>query len=193
MTVQPSATLAAALWPARAGGRSARAVTLAILGSALIALSAQIRVPLEPVPVTMQTFAVLVVAMAYGLRLGVATVALYLAEGALGLPVFAGGAGGIAVLFGPTGGYLAGFVVAAAIVGALADRGFGRGFASTAFAMLLGNVAIYGPGLAVLGALIGYDKAVAVGLAPFVLGDALKLALAACVMPAAWRLVGRRG
>ncbi len=193
MTLPPSATLAAALWPARPGRRSARAAVLAILGSALIALSAQIRVPLEPVPVTMQTFAVLVVAMAYGLRLGTATVALYLAEGALGLPVFAGGAGGVAVLLGPTGGYLAGFVAAAAIVGALAERGWDRSLASTAFAMLLGNLAIYGPGLAVLGALIGYDKAVAVGLAPFVLGDALKLALAACVMPAAWRLVGRRG
>ncbi len=193
MSNQPSATLAAALWPSRSRIAPARALVLAILGSALIALSAQIRVPLEPVPVTMQTFAVLVLAMAYGRRLGVATVVLYLVEGALGLPVFAGGAGGIATLFGPTGGYLAGFVVAAAIVGTLAERGWDRNLASTALAMLLGNLAIYGPGLAVLGALIGYQKAVAVGLVPFLLGDALKLALAACVLPAAWRGLARRG
>lgn len=188
MSDQPSATLAAALWPSRSNAAPMRALVLAILGSALIALSAQIRVPLAPVPVTMQTFAVLILAMAYGRRLGVATVALYLAEGALGLPVFAGGAGGIAVLFGPTGGYLAGFVVAAAIVGALAERGWGRSLTSTAFAMLLGNLAIYGPGLAVLGALIGYREAVAVGFVPFLAGDALKLALAACALPAAWRM-----
>lgn len=184
------ATLAAALWPVGEGIAALRAVLLALTGSALLAVSAQIQVPLQPVPITLQTFAVLVIGMAYGWRLGAATVLLYLAEGAMGLPVFAGGTGSLAVLFGKTGGYLFGFVLAAAVTGALAERGWGRNMATTALAMLAGNAAIYLPGLAVLGALIGYGNAVTYGLLPFLLGDALKLALAACLLPAAWKLIG---
>ncbi|MFQ5785312.1 MAG: biotin transporter BioY [Alphaproteobacteria bacterium] len=184
-------TLAAALWPTGKGSAALRAIILMVAGSALLALSAQVRVPLEPVPITMQTFAVLVIGMAYGWRLGAATVLLYLAEGAVGLPVFAGGAGGLAVLIGKTGGYLIGFALAATLVGWLAEHGWDRTIATTALAMLAGNVAIYLPGLLVLGALIGYAKAVEFGLLPFLLGDALKLLLAAAVLPFAWRLIGR--
>ena len=184
-------TLATTLWPARGGAALARGLVLAVGGSALVAVSAQIQVPLQPVPITMQTFAVLVVGMAYGWRLGAATLALYLAEGAVGLPVFAGGAGGVAVLFGKTGGYLFGFVLAAAIVGWLAQRGWDRRPVRTAVAMLLGNMAIYIPGLLLLGAYIGAAKAVQFGLMPFLLGDTLKLLLAAAALPLAWKLVGR--
>ncbi len=184
-------TLATTLWPAKSGAQVLRLIALAVGGSALVAVSAQIQVPLQPVPITMQTFAVLVVGMAYGWRLGAATLALYLAEGAVGLPVFAGGAGGVAVLFGKTGGYLFGFVLAAAIVGWLAQRGWDRRPVRTAVAMLLGNMAIYIPGLLLLGAYIGAAKAVQFGLMPFLLGDGLKLLLAAAALPLAWKLVGR--
>lgn len=184
------ATLIGALWPTT-DSAALRAALLAIVGSGLIALSAQVQVPLKPVPITMQTFAVLVIGMTYGWRLGAATVALYLAEGAAGLPVFAGGAGGLAVLFGTTGGYLFGFILAAAITGVLAERGWDRNVATAALAMLAGNAAIYLPGLAVLGALIGLGKAIEFGLLPFLLGDVLKLLLAAGLLPVAWKLIGR--
>ena len=189
-TLQP--TLAAALWPRPAGASAVRPVALAVLGSLFVALSAQVQVPLEPVPITMQTFAVLVLGMAYGWRLGAATLALYTAEGGIGLPVFAGLTGGPAVLFGPTGGYIFGFVATAAAVGWLAERGWDRDVVRTALAMLVGNALIYVPGLAVLSGYVGgFDQAVKLGLAPFLLGDALKLALAAGLLPLAWRLVGR--
>lgn len=190
VSASPQTTMIAALWPVKKDATILRPVLLAVAGSLLLALSAQIQVPLQPVPITMQTFAVLVIGMAYGWRLGAATVMLYLAEGAMGLPVFAGATGGLAVLFGKTGGYLLGFVLAAGVTGALAERGWDRNVATTALAMLAGNLAIYVPGLVVLGGLIGVDKAVTYGLTPFLLGDVLKLALAACVLPAAWKLIG---
>ncbi len=186
----PQTTMIATLWPTAKGFAAPRTFVLAVAGSLLLALSAQIQVPLQPVPITMQTFAVLVIGMAFGWRLGAATVMLYLAEGAIGLPVFAGGAGGLAVLFGKTGGYLFGFVLAAGVTGALAQRGWDRNVATTALAMLAGNLAIYVPGLVVLGALIGVDNAITYGLMPFLLGDALKLALAAGALPVAWKLIG---
>ena len=164
---------------------------LMVLGSAILAICAQITVPLWPVPMTMQTFGVLVLGMAYGARLGAATVALYLLEGAIGLPVFAGFGGGPAVLFGVTGGYLFGFVIAAAVVGWLAERGWDRNIGTTGVAMLLGTVALYIPGLIWLGSFIGPQQAIAGGLAPFVIGDALKLVLAALLLPATWRLLKR--
>ena len=139
----------------------------------------------------MQTFAVLVIGITYGSRLGAATVVLYLAEGAAGLPVFAGG-GGIAYLAGPTAGYLFDFVIAAALVGRLAEYGWDRKVSTTAIAMLLGNLAIYMPGLLWLGTVVGYGKVFAVGMLPFLPGDAFKLALAAAILPAVWRLVGQK-
>ena len=166
-------------------------LVLVLAGSMLLALSAQfaVRIPISPVPVTGQTLVVLMIGMAYGSRLGSATVLAYLVEGGMGLPVFANGTAGWAVIMGPTGGYLAGFVVAAFVLGRLAERGMGRGPISTALAMAIGTVIIYAAGVSWLGQFIGFDKAIAGGMMPFLYGDALKLIVAAGLMPLAWRAV----
>ncbi|MDC0650128.1 biotin transporter BioY [Candidatus Puniceispirillum sp.] len=162
---------------------------LIVIGSLLLAMSAQIKIPFYPVPVTGQTLVVLLIGMTYGPRLGGATVAAYLLQGALGLPVFAGTAVGMAALVGPTGGYLAGFLVAAVIMGFLAERGMGRSVISTVIAMMIGNAVIYAMGVAWLSGFIGMEKALMFGMAKFLYGDALKLVIAACLMPVAWRVV----
>ncbi len=171
----------------------ARKAFLVIAGSALIAISAQIAVPMWPVPMTLQTLAVLLIALSYGARLGSATVLAYLAEGAAGLPVFAKGGAGLAYMAGPTGGYLAGFLLAAALVGWLAEHGWTRSPLRTALAMAAGNLALYLPGLYWLKSATGmaWAKAWAVGAAPFLAGDALKLLIAALLLPGAWALVRR--
>jgi biotin transport system substrate-specific component len=190
MTAMPHQTLVGALWPEGSLAKPLRMAILALLGTALLTLSAKIQVWPGPVPVTMQTFVILTIGMAYGWRLGGATLLLYLAEGAVGLPVFSAG-GGIAYFMGPTGGYLVGFVLAAALTGWLAERGMDRRPATTALAMLAGNVAIYVPGLIWLTTLVGFEKAVQFGLTPFLMSDLVKLALAAGVMPLAWKGVRR--
>jgi biotin transport system substrate-specific component len=191
-----SLTLANALWPARNASLPAlRAAALMMFGTVALWLSAKIQVPLWPVPVTMQTFVVLTLGIAYGWRLAGATMLLYLAEGAVGLPVFAGTweeGGGIHHLAGPTAGYLIGFVVAASVAGRLAERGWDRSPVTAAAAMILGNLVIYGLGLAWLGAQIGYGPAIQHGLLPFLVGDALKVALGAALLPLAWKALGRR-
>src|SRR3546814_2064493 len=144
---------------------AARAVMLAIAGSALIAVCARIQVPMWPVPMTMQTFAVLLIGLAYGSRLGAATVALYLFEGAVGLPVLATGAG-LAYFAGPTAGYLLGFVAAAAFVGWFADRGWGRPAGRVFVAMLAGSAVIYQFGVGWLATFVGMEKALALGALP---------------------------
>ncbi|MEX0503957.1 biotin transporter BioY [Alphaproteobacteria bacterium LSUCC0719] len=166
-------------------------LVLVLAGSLLLALSAQFafRIPISPVPVTGQTLAVLLIGMAYGSRLGSATVLAYLVEGGMGLPVFANGTAGWVVIMGPTGGYLIGFVAAAFALGWLAERGMGRGPISTAVAMAIGTVIIYAAGVSWLGQFIGFDKAIAGGVMPFLYGDALKLIVAAGLMPLAWRAV----
>jgi len=179
-------TLIGGLWPAQAN-QALRWIVLMVLGTLFLAISAHIEVPLYPVPITMQTFAVLVLGMAYGARLGAATLALYLVEGVSGLPVFATGGA-----LGPTFGYIVGFILAAGAVGWLAERSWDRNFATTALAMLLGNVLIYVPGLFVLAGYVGMEKVLEFGLVPFLLGDALKLLLAAILLPLAWKLVGGR-
>jgi biotin transport system substrate-specific component len=190
-TDTPHATLIGTLWPARSAP-ALRWALLVLLGSLFLAVCAQIQVPLWPVPMTMQTFGVLLLGMAFGARLGAATVALYLLEGAAGVPVFAGFGGGLPVLFGPTGGYLFGFVIAAWLVGALAERGWDRGVLTTALAMLFGNVVLYVPGLIWLAGFVGgAEEAFAAGLAPFWTGDLLKVALAAGLLPSAWWLTRR--
>lgn len=195
-TTVPHSTLIGAVWPEGSLARPLRLAILALAGTALLALSARVQVPFYPVPITMQTFAVLGIGMAYGWRLGGATLLLYLAEGAAGLPVFSKG-GGIATFFldpatGTTAGYLYGFVLAAALVGWLAERGWDRNVATTALAMLIGNVVIYLPGLLWLGAIFTWEKPILEwGLYPFLIGDAFKLALAAAVMPLAWKAVRR--
>lgn len=173
----------------------ARNAMLAIGGSLLLWASAKLQVPFYPVPMTMQTFVVLMIGTAYGWRLGAVTVALYLAQGALGLPVFAGTPEkgiGLAYMVGPTGGYLVGYVVAAAACGVLARIGWDRKVSTTILSMLVGNGLIYAFGLAWLGAVVGWDKPIlAWGLTPFLLGDLLKLVLAAAVLPMAWKAIRR--
>lgn len=186
-------TLVKRLWPEAAASRSLRSVALVAIGSLLLAAASQVTVPMWPVPVSGQTFAVLLIGMAYGARLGMVTVLAYLFEAALGLPFFAGGAFGLAPLLGPTGGYLAGFVLAAGVTGWLAQRGWGRNGMSTAVAMLVGNVVLYIPGLLWLSTFMHYDVSatLAAGLFPFMLGDLAKLLLATAAMPLAWRLLGK--
>ena len=190
-------TLVAELWSNRrrtypAYPSAARSFVLVVVGSLLLALSARVEIPLVLVPITMQTFVVLVIGLAYGWRLGALTLLFYLAEGAAGLPVFAGGAAGIGVIVGPTGGYLLGFVAAAAVCGYLAEKGWGRRPTTTFAAMLIGNFIIYALGLLQLGTVIGWDKPVLqLGLYPFLLGDLLKIALAMVVLPGAWKAIKR--
>lgn len=188
-------TLAQAIWPAD-GTQAMRAIALLVLGTAALWISAKIHVPFYPVPMTMQTFVVLTIGMAFGWKLGGATVFAYLAQGAVGLPVFSGTPErGIGLLYmvGPTGGYLVGFLLAAIAVGYLAERGWDRSIVRTAVAMVIGYFLIYAPGLLWLGAVIGWDKPILeLGLTPFVLGDIFKAALAAAVLPFAWRALRRK-
>jgi biotin transport system substrate-specific component len=167
-------------------------LVLVLAGSALIALAAQVRIPLpfSPVPVTGQTFAVLLVAAALG-RLGLWSVIAYLIEGAAGLRVFAGGTFGVATIVGPTAGYLIGFALAAAIVGSAAERGWDRHLATALAAMVLGEVAIYACGLAWLARFPLPVPLLDAGLIPFIPGDLVKMVLAALALPGAWRLVRR--
>lgn len=188
--------LAEQLWPDVRGNRWLRNAVLIIGGSLLLTLAAKIQVPFYPVPMTLETLAVLLIGALFGARLGAVTVLLFLTEGALGLPVFADTPQhgiGLAYMLGPTGGYLVGFLLAAVATGWLAERGWDRRPLSAVAMLLIGNVLIYLPGLAWLGTLLGWDKPIlAWGLYPFLLGDALKLALAATTLPLAWRVFGKR-
>ncbi len=172
--------------------KAIRYAVLALVGSVLIAICAQISVPLFPVPMTLQTFAVFLIGLTYGWRLGGITVALYLFEGALGLPVFAKGGAGMVYFMGPTGGYLVGFLLAATACGWFAERGFDRSYAKLFASLLVGNILLYAPGLLWLGSLIGWDKPVLdYGLYPFILGDLLKIAMVVLLLPTAWKIVNR--
>jgi len=165
---------------------------LTLAGSLLISLCAQISIPFYPVPVTMQTFAVILIGLTYGWRLGGITVALYLVEGAIGLPVFAGGKGGMVVLMGPTAGYLYGFFLAAIACGWFAERGFDRSYFKLIAPLLAGNALLYSSGLIWLGNFIGWDKQVLdLGLYPFIPGDLLKIALVSVLLPTFWKYVER--
>lgn len=173
-----------------------RLAVVALLGSALLTLSAKFEIPFWPVPLTLQSLVVLSIGMVLGSRLGALTVATYLGLGAIGLPVFAGTPEkgiGLAYMMGPTGGYLAGFVVAAFVVGWLAERRWDRHVVGVLGAMFIGNVLIYVLGLAWLGAVLGWDKPILDwGLKPFVLGDIAKIVIAAALLPSLWRFVGKR-
>jgi biotin transport system substrate-specific component len=164
--------------------------SLIVGASLLVALMAQVSIPLpfSPVPITGQTFAVLLVGAALGARRGAASLLLYLLEGAVGLPVFAGGTGGPAVLLGPTGGYLIGFVAAAWLVGALAGRGLDRRLPHALLAFLAGEAVIFLCGAAVLAVYVGPANALPLGVIPFIPGELIKIALAAAALPAAWRI-----
>lgn len=162
------------------------------VGVTVLALLAQFEVTVGPVPITGQTLGVLLIGAAYGLSLGSLTLLAYLVVGTLGAGVFAGGGAGLATLTGATAGYLFGFVLAAALVGYLAQRGWTRSFGLTALAMLLGNVLIYLPGLLWLRQLApDWPTTLAWGLIPFIPGDLLKVVVAAGLLPAVWALLGR--
>ena len=167
---------------------------LVMSGSLLIALCAQVAVPLpqSPVPVTGQTFAVLLVGATLGSRLGASAVLTYIIEGMAGLPVWSPGATmGVARLAGPTGGYIAGFLIAAFVVGALAEHGWDRRIRTATFAMLIGELTIYAIGLPWLARFIGPETVLDAGLIPFIPGDIYKVVLAAVALPLAW-LVTRK-
>ena len=170
---------------------------LLVLGcSGLMALSSRLSLPLPftPVPVTGQTLAVLLLSGLLGMRMAISVQLLYLAQGLAGLPVFAPGATwGFARLLGPTGGYLAGFVAAAAIVGWMADRGYGKRLGSALVMVLSGNLAILAVGVPWLKWVMQVDwgQAVTLGMWPFLIGDLYKIVLAAMLLPGSWRLVSR--
>lgn len=171
---------------AAAPGRLAK-LGIVLGGSWLLAASAHASVPMVPVPMTLQSLALLVLAGGLGLRLGSATVLAYLGQGALGLPVFAGG-GGLAYMAGPTGGFLLGFLLAAVVIGWAVDRGAGRHWLSLLAALSVGHVLLFVPGVLWLSTFTGLREAWAAGAAPFVLGTVVKTALAAMLLLAGRRL-----
>ncbi len=189
-----SPTVSQILWPQASPARSpalwlARSVVLAVAFSLMIGLTAhaQLHLPFTPVPITGQTFGVLLTGALLGPRLGAATVLLYLLEGSLGLPVYASAAGAASY------GYLAGFVVSAAVVGWLAERGWDRKPLTTALMMACGSAVTYACGVAWLSRFVGsVGHALLLGVAPFLIGDALKCALAAALLPVGWHLLGSR-
>jgi biotin transport system substrate-specific component len=186
-------TFAELFWPAQGASRALRAVLLALLGSALLTISAKIEVPFYPVPMTMQTLVVLLLGMAYGARLGTATVLLYLAEGAAGLPVFAGTPErgiGIPYMLGPTGGYLVGFVLSAAITGWLTERR--RDWLALVLAVTAGSIVVFIPGVLWLAHLIGFEQAIAHGLMPFLWATLVKGAIAMALGMAGATLIQKR-
>ncbi len=185
------------LLQASVGAQSLLVKALAVLGgSAVIALGAQVSVPMLPVPMTLQTLAILMVGLTAGSRLGAAAVIAYLIEGAMGLPVFSGGGAGAAWLAGPTGGFLFGFVAMAFGAGWLVERGIARGFVGTLLSAVLVSALLYVPGVLWLDAATGLDLtgALNAGMVPFLLGDVVKSVIAALVVTGAWSaLRARRG
>lgn len=191
MSAVRTLTLADVAWP-RVG--LLRDAVLILAASVITALAAQIAIPLpwSPVPLTGQTFAVLLSGAALGARRGFLAQVVYLAGGALGLPFFAGGAAGVVKLLGPTGGYLMAFPFAAALTGFLAERGWDRRFFTTYAALLLGSAVIFAGGLSWLARFLPADQLLMSGLLPFIPGDLIKSAFASAVFPAAWRWAHRR-
>lgn len=186
--------LAEAIAPAEGTARLIKQAVLVVAGIALLTLMAKIKVPMWPVAISMGTFAVLTIGAAYGPRLGLATIFGYMLLGALGMDVFqnsAAGASGLTYMMGGTGGYLVGYVLAVGLMGYAARRGWDRSMSRMALAMIAANAVIYVPGVLWLGQLYGWDQPILQwGLWPFLVGDALKLALAALLLPSLWKLIG---
>ena len=202
VTLTTPNTLLGVFQPKGDAARLASNLATVVLGTLLITLCAKINVPVWPVPVTLQSFAIAALAAAFGLRIGVATVALYLLEGASGLPVFAGASAGLPYLMGPTGGFLIGFLALAAIVGYAADRG-ASGKPLTLFAaMLVGDAVLFILGFAWLLFMAGQAQwidqtnvvasAFAKAVQPFIIWDILKMALAALTVTGAWKIFSKR-
>ncbi|MCW5874733.1 MAG: biotin transporter BioY [Anaerolineales bacterium] len=169
---------------------------LILFGALFIAALAQVRIPLQPVPITGQTLAVLLVGMALGARRGPLAVLAYLGMGAAGLPFFTGAQSGLTYMAGATGGYLVGFIFAAWLVGWLAERGWDRSLGKTLAAMALGNLVIYAFGVSWLAVLVGGfagpSGSIALGMMPFLLGDAIKALVAALLLPTAWMMLNEK-
>jgi len=169
-----------------------RSLFLIVLGSLLLAALAQVEIvlPFTPVPMTGQTLGVLLIGAMLGSKRGAASMILYLTEGALGLPFFAGGASGVGILTGATAGYLVGFVVAAYVIGWLAERGLERRVRTSIIPFIVGTILIYICGVAWLSVVLGsFSKAITLGILPFLIGDAVKLIAAALLLPTAWKFV----
>ena len=192
LTARPLVDLAL---PDRGVARLAVQLALAVAGTLILTLSAKTKVVLGPVDLSMQTLAVMLIGAAFGMRLAVATLLLYLAEGAMGLPVFQSTPEkgiGLAYMVGPTGGFLIGFVAMAAIAGWAADRGFDRSPIKLFGAMLAAEAVLMELGFAWLAVLIGPEKSWQFGVAPFIVPDLIKVALAAAVVPAVWSILPRK-
>src|SRR5690242_16662498 len=192
-------TIADFFIPIRVGERlnsRVRDVALVVAGALFIYLTARVSIPIPgtPIPMTGQTFGVLLVGGSLGLRRGFAAVSLYVLLGVVGLPFFADGEGGISVILGASGGFLIGFIAAGAIVGRLAELGWDRKFIGALGAMLVGEAILYAIGLPWLKAVTGltWQETIDKGLVPFLIGDAFKAIVAAALFPAAWWVVGRR-
>ena len=158
-----------------------------LLGTILLIISAKIKVPLYPVPMTLQPLAVLMIGMLFGRNLAAATVGLYIFQGLMGLPVFAYG-GGFMYILGPTGGFIIGFLLAAIILGHLADKGWGRSLFTSILCMVIGLFIIYFMGILQLSLIKGFDYAILKGFYPFIIGDLYKLLLAGIIVPNIWKL-----
>ena len=193
-TTTHNSVLAEVILPRTGQAMRVKQIILVLAGIAALALAAKIKIPMIPVPMTMGTFAVLSIGAAYGMRLGLATIIGYMLIGALGFDVFAGSSAetfGMTYMMGGTGGYLVGYVLAVLALGYAARQRWDRSIGKMALAMILGNILIYVPGLIWLAVLYGTDAPIfAWGLTPFLLGDLVKLALAALLLPAIWRFVG---
>ena len=163
-------------------------ILLALFGTLLLAISSKVQVPFWPVPMTMQTFVIFLIGMTYGVRLSFATVALYLFQGAAGLPVFASG-GGIAYLTGPTAGYLYGMLVASVVISHFANLGFSKTYLKAVISLLVGSIIIFALGIIYLGSIIGYNKAIAAGLLPFIPSELFKIALAVTLIPTIQKII----
>ena len=168
-------------------------LALIITGSVLITLSAKISIPLpfSPIPITMQTFAVLFIGALLGSKRGSLTVLAYISQGIMGIPVFAKAGSGFAYLLGPTGGYLIGFVFAAFVTGFLAEKGWDRSFGKTLVAMTIGTLLIFICGVSWLSIFLGLEKAIIAGFVPFIIGAIFKIVLADAILPSGWKLLDK--
>jgi biotin transport system substrate-specific component len=187
-------SLLSVLWP-RTGAAVPRRIAAIVLDSLTLTVSAKVQIPFWPVPMTLQSLVILLIGLGYGWRLGTATVLLYLGEGAVGLPVFAGTPErgiGLVYMAGPTGGYLIGFLLATAALGWLAERGWDRSLACTGAAMAVGHIILFVPGVLWLAVLVGFEQAVRTGVEPFVAATLVKTALGVAIMSVAWGAARRR-
>jgi biotin transport system substrate-specific component len=183
-----NSTLINSLLPLKGVNTYVKNILLVLFGTLLLTVSSKIQVPFWPIPMTMQTFVVLIIAMSYGWKLSFLTLVAYLIEGALGLPVFAKG-GGLLYMTGPTAGYLYGMALAAAVIGYFADLGYGKSIIKCIMPLMLGTIIIFICGIGYLSLIIGFEKAIVAGLLPFIPSELFKIALAVFIIPTIWKYI----